>query len=97
MNFLRALKDAWEWLANVADRSRAVDILSRATETPPAQAEQTYDLYLNPSSPPSLAPTETGVLAVLELLAESGRISLPLPAARRYIDDRYYQALGASA
>jgi ABC-type nitrate/sulfonate/bicarbonate transport system substrate-binding protein len=97
VNFLRALKNAWNWLTDPANRSRAVEILSRATETPPAQARQTYDLYLNPPSPPSLEPMEKGVTAVLELLVESGRLALPLPAAERYIDSRYFKALGASA
>jgi len=95
VNFLRALKKAWDWLADAPNRTKAVEILSRATETAPAQAERTYDLYFNPSSPPSLAPTETGVTAVLELLAESGRLSLPLPPARRYIDRRYFERLEA--
>jgi len=93
VNFLRVLKKAWKWLADPANRSKAVEILCRATESAPAQAEQTYDLYLNPSSPPSLEPTETGVAAVLELLAESGRLPLPLPPAGRYIDERYFKSM----
>jgi ABC-type nitrate/sulfonate/bicarbonate transport system substrate-binding protein len=97
VNFLRALKNAWNWLADPANRPKAVEILGRATETPPAQARQTYDLYLNPPSPPSLEPMEKGVTAVLELLTEIGRLALPLPAAERYIDSRYFKALGASA
>ena len=96
VNFLRALKNAWDWLADPANRSKAVEILSRATESAPAQAQQTYDLYLNPPSPPSLAPTETGVTAVLELLAESGRLPPPLPDARGYIDRRYFERLEAA-
>jgi ABC-type nitrate/sulfonate/bicarbonate transport system substrate-binding protein len=93
VNFLRAIKKAWDWLAEPENRARAVEILSRATETPPALAEQTYELYLNPPEPPSLDPTEIGVAAVLDLLAESKRLPLPLPPARRYIDDRYFQAI----
>ncbi|HEY2991063.1 MAG TPA: ABC transporter substrate-binding protein [Candidatus Binatia bacterium] len=93
VNFLRALKKAWDWLADSAHRSKAVDILSRATETAPALAEQTYDLYLTTPEPPSLEPTQHGVAAVLELLAESKRLPLPLPPARRYIDSRHFEAL----
>jgi ABC-type nitrate/sulfonate/bicarbonate transport system substrate-binding protein len=93
VNFLRAIKKAWNWLADPANRTRAVEILSRATETPPALAEQTYELYLNPPEPPSLEPTESGVASVLELLADSKRLPLPLPPARRYIDERYFEIL----
>lgn len=93
VNFLRAIKKAWDWLADPANRTRAVEILSRATETPPALAEQTYELYLNPPEPPSLEPTEIGVASVLDLLAESKRLPLPLPPARRYIDARYFEKI----
>jgi ABC-type nitrate/sulfonate/bicarbonate transport system substrate-binding protein len=93
VNFLKALKKAWNWLADAANRSKAVEVLSRATETARIEAEQTYALYLTPSSPPSLEPTETGVAAVLELLAESGRLPRPLPDARGYIDRRYFQCV----
>ena len=89
--FLKALKGAWEWLADPANRAQALLILARATETPERQAERTYELYLNPPSPPTLEPTHEGVAAVLALLAESKRIPLPLPPARRYIDDRYFK------
>lgn len=91
--FLRALTKAWEWLARPANRARAVEILSRATETGTAQAERTYDLYLELPSPPSLEPTHEGVATMLDLLAESGRLPLPLPPARRYVDERYFERL----
>jgi ABC-type nitrate/sulfonate/bicarbonate transport system substrate-binding protein len=93
VNFLRAIKKAWGWLADPANRASAVEILSRATQTPPALAEKTYELYLNPPEPPSLDPTEIGVASVLDLLAESKRLPLPLPPARRYIDERYFEIL----
>jgi len=91
--FLKALKKAWEWLADPANRARAVEILSRATDTALAQAERTYDLYLELPSPPSLEPTHEGVATMLDLLAENGRLPRPLPPARSYIDDRYFRAI----
>lgn len=94
VNFLRAIKRAWQWLADPANRPRAVEILSRETSIESPLVEQTYELYLNDPSPPSLEPTEIGVAAVLELLGESGRLPLPLPPARRYIDVRYFEAIG---
>lgn len=91
LSFLQSLKMAWQWLADRGNRKRAAEILSRFTKTPERQAEATYDLYLNPPSPPSLAPTQEGVAAVLELLAESGRLPYPLSPARRFIDERYFE------
>src|ERR1043166_955888 len=96
VNFLRALLKSWEWLANAANRGRAVEILSAVIGTENELAEKTYELYLNPPSPPSLEPTEHGVAAVLELLADSKRLPMPLPPARRYIDRRYFEKLEAA-
>ena len=93
LGFLRAVKRAWDWLAEPLNQAKAVEILSRVTETAPAQAERTYELYLEFASPPSLEPTHEGVATMLDLLAESGRLPLPLPPARRYIDERYFERL----
>jgi ABC-type nitrate/sulfonate/bicarbonate transport system substrate-binding protein len=93
VNFLKALTKAWDWLADAANRSRAVDVLGSATKAARAEAEQTYDVYLNPPAPPSMEPTESGVTAVLQLLAESGRIPAKLPEASRFIDRRYFRAI----
>jgi ABC-type nitrate/sulfonate/bicarbonate transport system substrate-binding protein len=95
VRFLRALIQSWAWLADAANRARAVEILSAVIGTAPELAEKTYDLYLDPPAPPSFEPTEIGVAAVLELLADSKRLPLPLPPARRYIDRRYFERLGA--
>jgi ABC-type nitrate/sulfonate/bicarbonate transport system substrate-binding protein len=97
VRFLRVLIESWEWLAAPTNRAQAVEILSGVIGTAPELAEKTYELYLNPPSPPSFEPTERGVAAVLELLADSKRLPLPLPPARRYIDRRYFeknQAIG---
>lgn len=93
VHFLKCLRKSWQWLADPANRDRAGAILSRSTETTLKQAQATYDLYLKPPSPPSLAPSEEGVATVLELLAENGKLPLPLPPARRYIDERYFERL----
>ena len=93
MAFLRALMKAWGWLTEPANRPKAVDILSRATETAPALAERTYELYLEFSFPPSLEPTLEGVATMFDLLGESKRLPSPLPPARRYVDERYFKVL----
>ncbi|HEY1269507.1 MAG TPA: ABC transporter substrate-binding protein [Candidatus Binatia bacterium] len=93
VNFLRALIKSWDWLADSANRSKAVEILSSVIGTDPELADKTYELYLNPPSPPSFEPTEIGVAAVLELLTDSKRLPMPVPQARRYIDRRYFERL----
>lgn len=95
LRFLRALIKSWEWLADAANRPRAVEVLSAVIGTAPELAEKTYELYLDPPSPPSFEPTEHGIAAVLELLGDSKRLPLPLPPARRYIDRRYFERLDA--
>ena len=95
VKFLKTLIESWRWLADSVNRARAVEILSSVIGIPPELAEKTYELYLNPPSPPSFEPTEHGVAAVLELLADSKRLPLPLPPARRYIDRRYFERLAA--
>lgn len=93
VGFLKSLKRAWRWLADPANRKGAVAILGRSTETSEREAEATYDLYFSSSAPPSLAPAEEGVATVLELLADSGRLTRPLPAPRGFIDRRYFEKL----
>ncbi len=93
VSFLQSLKEAWEWLANPANQQDAVKILSRSTETPEKQAQETYDLYLKPPTAPNLAPTLEGVATIMELLLGSGRISLPLPPPQTFIDERYVKKL----
>lgn len=93
LSFLQSLKRAWDWLANPANREGAVKILSRSTKTPEKQAQATYDLYLKPPTAPNLAPTPEGVATILEVLLESGRLSLPLPPPQTFIDERYVKRL----
>lgn len=93
VSFLRSLKEAWDWLANPANRQDAVKILSRSTKTAEKQAQATYDLYLKPPTPSYLAPTQEGVVTILELLLESSRLSPPLPPPQTFIDERYVKRL----
>ncbi len=91
--FLKSLKRAWNWLADPANRHNAVAILSRATDTTEAHAHKTYDLYLNPPTPPSLAPTVEGIDTMLDLLAADGRLVPPIPPPQKSIDERYFKRL----
>ena len=91
--FLKCVKMAWQWLADPTHRGEASAILSHYTKAGEKQAEGTYDLYLNPPSPPGLAANEKGVTTILELLAEGGRISTPIAPAQKYIDQRYLNRL----
>ena len=93
LSFLKAVSRSWQWLADHRNRERAIPTLTQWTGTTEKPAEATYDLYLQPPEPPSLAPTEEGVTTVLELLAESGRIPRPTPPARKFIDLRYFERL----
>ena len=77
LSFLKAVSRSWQWLSDNKNRERAIPTLTRWTGTTEKQASATYDLYLQPPEPPSLAPTEEGVTTVLELLSEGeiGRAS----------------------
>ncbi|MEK7210855.1 MAG: ABC transporter substrate-binding protein [Candidatus Binatota bacterium] len=93
LSFLKAVSRSWQWLSDQSNRERAIPTLTQWTGTTEKQAQSTYDLYLQPPEPPSLAPTEEGVTTVLELLSEGGRLPRPLPPARKYIDGRYFERL----
>lgn len=95
LSFLKAVSRTWQWLSDNRNREQAIPTLTRWTGTTEKQASATYDLYLEPPFSQSLAPTEEGVATVLELLSEDGRIPRPLPPARRYIDERYFERLEA--
>ncbi|HWP57511.1 MAG TPA: ABC transporter substrate-binding protein [Candidatus Acidoferrales bacterium] len=91
VRFVRALRAAWLWLRERANRDKAVAILSRCTATAPRHAELTYDLYFSRPSPPRLAPDPRGIAVLLDLLIESGKLS-SRPDPERLIDRRYVQA-----
>jgi ABC-type nitrate/sulfonate/bicarbonate transport system substrate-binding protein len=93
LSFLRTVSRSWRWLSDHRNRERAIPTMTQWTGASEKPAQATYDLYLNSPEPPSLAPTEEGVATVLELLAESGAISLPLPPATKFIDGRYFEKL----
>ncbi len=91
--FLKCVKMAWQWLADPTHRREASAILSDYTKAGEKQAQRTYDLYLNPPTPPSLSLEEKGVTTILELLAEGGRIQAPIAPAHQYINRRYLNRL----
>jgi ABC-type nitrate/sulfonate/bicarbonate transport system substrate-binding protein len=91
--FLKTLRAAWFWLNDPANRDEAASILTRCTGCAERHALATYDLYFTPPAPPNFTPDPLGITSVLELLAESGRISPPLPIAGTFIDDRYVRLL----
>jgi len=96
LEFLKCVKMAWQWLADPTHRTEASAILSHYTQAGEKRAQRTYDLYLNPPTPPGLALEEKGVTTILELLAEGGKLSTPIAPPQKYIDRRYINRLEQS-
>lgn len=82
------------WLNDPANRARAVQFLIDETNTAPADAQKTYDLYIGRLQVYS----KTGRFSnddfaqVLDALLKTKQITAPVPAPSRFYDNRYADA-----
>lgn len=91
---LGALRKADRWLYDPANAQAAARIYADASRSPEEYARRTYDLIyqqlkaMGPDSTISLP----GLQAVIDLMAEQGRLTPPLPSPSKYVDSTYVEA-----
>jgi ABC-type nitrate/sulfonate/bicarbonate transport system substrate-binding protein len=74
-----------------SDRATAVDVLVKATEVPPSEAEKTYDLYMRHKAVPErLAISDEAIERVLAWMVEVGDFKDAPPPAK-YVDRGYWE------
>ncbi len=93
VRFLRAVSRATDWLYDPANKEEAIAILAERTKQDEKYARQSYDLVVTEqrmyAEKERIRPA--GLQAVLELLAEIGEMSRPLPPVDKYIDTSYWE------
>ena len=97
VRFIKGYLQGVRWLDDPANKTRAIQILSATTNTPPEDALQTYDLFVSRlhdfsrtgmTSNASLGP-------VLDALVKIGQLTPPVPPASKFFDNTYATAANA--
>jgi ABC-type nitrate/sulfonate/bicarbonate transport system substrate-binding protein len=97
--YIRAYVEATRWCFEPRNRSACSKLLERHHALDPARAEKTLEALLDPDSGiyPGAELNLPGIAAVLEVRAQMGHLTSPLPPVEKYIDLSYYRnALGTS-
>lgn len=93
VRYIRAYAEATRWCFEGANRRACLDILARHNEIDGAAAERTLDALLDPRHGlyPNAEVNMVGVTAALELRAELGYLTQPVPAVEKYVDLSYHR------
>jgi NitT/TauT family transport system substrate-binding protein len=92
VRFLRAFRQSADWLYDPANREEAIAILVERTKVEDQHARRTYDLAVTQErifaehGRISLEGLET----MLDMLAETGDLSRPLPSPTKYVDTTFW-------
>jgi ABC-type nitrate/sulfonate/bicarbonate transport system substrate-binding protein len=93
VRFLRAFSRAVDWIYDPANKEEAIAILAERSKQDEKYARLSYDLVVAQehmyAEKGRIRPA--GMQAVLELLAEIGEMSRPLPPVDKYIDTSYWE------
>jgi ABC-type nitrate/sulfonate/bicarbonate transport system substrate-binding protein len=93
VRYLRAFRRAATWLYEPANREEAIAVLSERTKLDEKYARLTYELLVlqERAYAEEGRVDPAGFQAALELLADAGELSRPLPNPARYIDTSYWE------
>lgn len=93
----RAYGAAFKLLRNAENRNEIADLIVETTGAPVEAGRQILALYYEPDRgvmPKQAEINMAGMTKVIELLAETGQISGPLPTAEQFVELRYLRAAG---
>jgi ABC-type nitrate/sulfonate/bicarbonate transport system substrate-binding protein len=91
VRFLRAVVQADRWLYDPANRERAAQIAADTLKLTPDEGLRSYDLLITQTQaiPRQGEVSGPGMDTAIEIMAEIGLLSPPLPPADKYIDSSY--------
>jgi ABC-type nitrate/sulfonate/bicarbonate transport system substrate-binding protein len=91
VRFLRAKKQAIDWLYDPAHKDEAIVILAEKARMTPDLARRTYDLKITREHVFSseLVPDLEALQDVINVLGTLGDLSAPLPNPQKFVDPRY--------
>ena len=97
VRYLRALRASFQFIRDRQNRAAVAAIVSETTNVPKAVADKVLKLYFEPER--GVLPREgeidlTALAQVIAMMAESGALKPPLPAADQFVDQRYLRAAG---
>jgi ABC-type nitrate/sulfonate/bicarbonate transport system substrate-binding protein len=97
VRYIKAYLQGIRWLYEPANKARAIQILSDATNTTPADATQTYDVFVTKLHifPPTGTPSAASLGPVLEALVKIGALKSPAPAPATFYDTTYVTTANA--
>jgi ABC-type nitrate/sulfonate/bicarbonate transport system substrate-binding protein len=91
VRFLRAKKQAIDWLYDPAHKDEAIRLLAEKGRMAPELAARTYDLKITRERVFSaeLVPDLEALQDVINVLGTLGDLSAPLPSPQKFVDARY--------
>ena len=99
VNYIRAYVEATRWCFDPRNRQSCLDLLAKYAGIKGSSAKITLEALLDPKHGiyPKAQLNRSGIAAVLELRAEMGFLSPPVPSPQKYLDLSYYRkAIGSN-
>lgn len=92
IRYIQAYVEATQWCFAKQNRRDCLDLLARHNQIDEPAAETTLNALLDPEHGlyPKAAVNVSGVRAALELRAELGYVTRPVPPVEKYVDLSYY-------
>ena len=97
VRYVRALAAAFRFMRDARNRDAVVAIIVATEAVSEASARRTLALYFTPERhvlPEAGELDLDGLRQVIAFMADKGTLRAPLPAAERFVDQRYLQAAG---
>jgi ABC-type nitrate/sulfonate/bicarbonate transport system substrate-binding protein len=93
VSYIRAYVEATEWCFDPKNRKDCLTLLTKHNGIVRAGAERTLDQLLDPKHGlyPKAEVNQPGIAAALELRAEMGYLSYPVPSPEKYADLSYHR------
>jgi len=94
--YLRAYIRAVSWLSDPTNHGEAIAIFRKRVDLSPEALADTYETFVRVGMVPAAEINRDGMQLVLELMADDGLLSPPLPSMEKYANPEYQQkALGS--
>ena len=97
VRYVRGLAASFRFMRDPANRDEVVRMVIDTTGSSEAIARQTFSLYFDPDRgvvPKQAEIDMKGFQQVIQVMAEAGELTPPLPTADRFVDLQYLRAAG---
>src|SRR5919108_2212964 len=91
VHYLRAMISAIDWLLDPKNQGEALQIFKKRVQINEKHLQPSYDAFVGTGVVRTGNLSMDGIRQILELMAESSQLKLPLPAPEKYADPSYQQ------